>query len=104
MKDESKLPKWAQQELRRLRNNIETLNKCLKEKSGEPTGTGVDVDVLNPHKALYWLKDSARITFYFQDHRIEVYRDHDLLCIHGDEPLVVFPRVTNVINVGFTNF
>lgn len=97
---EAKLPRWAQAELRRLRAQVETLERSSAELRAEVGDT--DVHVLNYERANQPLPKNARIEFRLGDRYdqvIQVARDDDTVRISGHRGICVIPVVSNVVAV-----
>ena len=90
--DESKLPKWAQIELNRLRRDVENYRAQIEQmdtnaQSNVTWSTGLDDE--------HTLPTNARITFHTENGRIMAYLYKDQLEINGSYAVVVSPKASN---------
>jgi hypothetical protein len=91
-RDESKLPKYAQQELRRLRRDLEYFKNKLRE-GPEDSNTFADPfsDAPKP------LGEDTIIQFQLNGSKVRVRIDGDVLDVNGGGRLAVYPRGGNAI-------
>jgi hypothetical protein len=95
----AKLPKWAQQEIRALRMNVQRLESALEEPEdtntyagNRPDGYGYSVRLGKNERVYYQVGDKQYI-------EVHLNRDGKSISIYGEEPLTVLPLVSNVIDV-----
>lgn len=104
----SRLPKWAQSEITRLRSNLASSEAKLAAAIGA-TKSLVEVDPhrqLDPGRARLFLPDNAVVRFSLPAGFVEAHIERDRLIVsaqglaHGE--FIVRPIVSNSIAVGFT--
>lgn len=100
MRDLSRLPKWAQSEIRRLTNDLEYWKAQCRENITE-TNTFQEIGLRatdNP------LPNNSRIRFvlgprYEEYISVQVGRDGKTLHVMAGSSIGIFPQVTNVIDL-----
>lgn len=95
----AKLPKWAQIELEKLNRNVASLQEELDSLMGAETSilTNPYFDTIN-EKGRY-LPNRTTVRYFTPHGRFDVSIGSDGLVIYGDNPLSVFPRASNVVNI-----
>lgn len=103
---EARLPKWAQEELRSLRRELDSTQRKLKEAHGDIPDT--DTYLLDYGSLTDWpLPRGARVAFHLTPpglgrkvrQAIQAYVSDGALHIQGDTSLVVYPRASNSFNI-----
>lgn len=104
MGDRSKLPKWAQEEMKDLEANLATLEARMREvfsDFGDGTNTVVHG---NYGESDIGLPNNAQVSYLLGDHEIRagvrrgIYEDH-LEIYSTSGPIVIEPQVANVVHV-----
>ncbi|WP_328546766.1 hypothetical protein [Streptomyces platensis] len=99
---ESRLPKWAQEELRRLRQSLAVERKRAAELRGEVGETNVHVQ--NYGSDDQPLPSGASVKFHLDpevwNQYITVRVESGQLWLHGGGSLVIHPHVSNALWVG----
>jgi hypothetical protein len=91
--DETKLPRWAQNELRRLRGDLDHAKKRLSE--GEES-----LVVAHPYSdAPTYLGDDAIVAFRLPTGVVRVNIDRGKLYLNGGDSFHVIPRAGNAIYI-----
>lgn len=98
----ARLPKWAQYRIRTLESTVERLTELVEE---QPPSDTCIANYTMPDK---YLPDGERIRFYLNNDKLPYDRRKyvearvrgNKLNLMASDSLVVWPHVTNVINVG----
>ena len=105
--DITKLPQWAQSELRRLRDNLAAAENRFAAAFGT-TETRIEVDPyrqLDHDRARLFLPDNSTLRFNLAAGYIDVRVERDQVILLGQASsqgdFVVWPRVANSMSVGF---
>jgi hypothetical protein len=103
---EPKLPKWAQEELRNLRNKLETEKRRADEARIGNGGPDSDTFIDPYDEVPIRLGRETRINFVlgdkFQEYfdvQIKRYHGDVYLEVHGGTGMVITPQVSNVIQI-----
>lgn len=100
---ESRLPKWAQAELQRLRRELDAERQQVEELKGNIPDS--DTFVLDYLRSNAPLPRGSRIGFYPKpdnDHlrqQIQVYCEAGKLRVQGDYALIVRPSASNTLTI-----
>ncbi len=105
--DITRLPQWAQSEIRRLRDNLAAAENRLAAAIGA-TKTCIEVDPyrqLDPGRTRLFLPDNSTIRFSLAAGYIDVHVERDQVILLGQASsqgdFVAWPRVANSLSVGF---
>ena len=98
-RDESKLPKWARDELRSLRLKVDQQLNALMIAAGDANISGATGKVIADDLSSngFPLNDHTNITFHVPGGRIYVRlrENGTLLDINGSQPFQILPRAAN---------
>lgn len=109
--DINRLPRWAQDEIKLLNNEIDSLHKQLNRVTGkaEPSNVFISGHTLNPDLRLgmnvpirfKFPQGEGRVTQRFIDvrHEYEQAKDRDSLVVQGDGTIFIVGYATNSIRL-----
>lgn len=102
---EARLPKWAQEEMRTLRRDLDIERRVNADLRGEIPET--NTWVLDYGRASQPLPNNARVSFHLRhdDGRIrrsiQAYVEYGHLRIQGDDTLSIHPGASNSFTINF---
>lgn len=107
-KDTSKLPRWARDEIQKLRADFANSEDKVRKLTGEePSRVQVDPYAIHMSGTVRYLRDHDTVRFYLGDdrrHYIDVRFEerNNTIKLQGSRgPLAVYPQSSNVAAVGF---
>ncbi len=89
----SSLPKWAQMEIRVLKDQVHELKETLK--FGRESDVIVDEHSLTERH----LPNGSRVTFKLGQNRVRVYVDRGKLVVSGERAIIIEPIASNSVSV-----
>lgn len=97
-RDETKLPRWAQMELRRLRDDLADAQHRLTVGPESLVRADPYSDAPRP------LGDDTTVEFTLPGGKIRVRMEGDALDVHGGDSLAIWPRSSNGVRIRAERF